>query len=361
MEIKIENYYEYVNKENIEKYLVCNICDKPLIEPVITPCAYTFCRRCIEKSLDDHCARCSSYTKSKHLVALTDPHILIELDNIQVKCKLCEQMDIRRGYFQNHIYQLCPKAIITCSNNENNCSWIGLREELSNHLTTCSYQSSTLDSQKEKHGKFFSCLNIDLQQRNLQNHDVAIAVKALLINQRCTCLDLFNKKISSESASIIASVLDNDILLEILSFRNNLLCDSGVQFIAHALSTNFHLQLLDLNNNSITDIGVRLIAEMLKTNQNLIKLTLSYNRISNEGMTILVDVLINNNSTLRWLSLAGNSSINDLSTHSITNLLRHNTSLTTLNLEDCNLAWWSKKQLYFYQKMYFKSAIDLLL
>ncbi|CAF4926982.1 unnamed protein product, partial [Rotaria magnacalcarata] len=81
-----------------------------------------------------------------------------------------------------------------------------------------------------------------------------------------------------------------------------------------------------------TDTGVRLLADMLRTNKTLIKLTLSYNRIGNEGMDILADLLVNYNSTLQWLSLTGNSEINDSSSYSITNLIRHNQSLTTLNL-----------------------------
>jgi hypothetical protein len=63
---------------------------------------------------------------------------------------------------------------------------------------------------------------------HFHNQDIAIAVKALLINKRCTCFDLFNKGISSEGGALIASVLYNDTLLETLVLRNNLICDSGV-------------------------------------------------------------------------------------------------------------------------------------
>jgi hypothetical protein len=274
-------------------------------------------------------------------------------EQIQVKCKLCKEINVE----QNHVYQECPKAIVTCPASGNNCSWIGLREELVIHLSLCSYKSSTMNSD---HGEFLPFSNISFQQRHFQNQDIAIAVKALVINKRCTSLDLFNKGISAQGASIIASALSEDTSLETLSLRNNLICDSGVQFLAHALSTNAYLKRLDLNNNSITDTGVRLLAEMLKTNQSLIKLTLSFNRISNEGMDILVDVLINYNTTLRWLSLTGNVGINDKSTHSILQLIRDNHSLETLNLEECSLLWWSKKKIYFYQTIHIKSKLNLL-
>jgi Ran GTPase-activating protein (RanGAP) involved in mRNA processing and transport len=238
----------------------------------------------------------------------------------------------------------CSKAIVNCLA----CDWIGLREELPTHLDVCSGESlSTNRSTEDLMGKFIPISDINLDKQNFQKQDIAIAVKALLINKRSTCLDLFNKGLSSKGASIIASVLHNDTCLEILSLRNNRICDSGVQYIAHALLTNSTLKRLDLNENSITDIGVRLLIEMLKTNTTLIKLTLSFNRITNEGLNLFFDVLMNNNSTLQWLSLTGNSGINDSSMNSIIHFIRYNRSLKTLNLEDCHLSSWHKKQIYF--------------
>ncbi|CAF1056226.1 unnamed protein product [Rotaria sordida] len=379
MSTGIENYYEYINEETIDKLLICKTCNKPFIDPVITPCQQTYCRQCIEESWDNNYVRCSSCNETHlktHLIPVTDPSILTALDQIQVKCKLCDQSNIERGNIEYHINNICQKAIVTCPANEINCPWIGLREELQTHLTPNSSDLLTSNTQiqekfestcdkycilEESYGQFLPFSTIDLQQRQFQNQDIAIAVKALLINKRRTYLDLFNKGITSKSVSIIASVLYNDTLLETLGLRNNLICDTGIQYLAHALSTNSCLQRLDLNNNSITDTGVRLLADMLRTNQTLIKLTLSYNRISNEGMNVLADVLINYNSTLQWLCLVGNSGINNSSTHSIINLIKHNKSLTTLNLEGCSLSWWSKAQICFYQTIYFKSNLNLTL
>jgi len=128
----MENYYEYINEESIEKNLICNLCHKPFIQPVITPCVKTFCRQCVEQAPD--------YSKQE-LLSLTDPSVLIALDQIQVKCKLCDEINLERGHFQNHIIKLCPKAIVTCPASENNCHWIGLREEVPIHLSLCSYES----------------------------------------------------------------------------------------------------------------------------------------------------------------------------------------------------------------------------
>ncbi|CAF2569958.1 unnamed protein product [Rotaria sp. Silwood2] len=379
MATEIDNCYEYINEESIDKLLICQICNKPYIDPVITPCQQIFCRQCIEQSLDDDSLRCSSCNElhlQKHIIPITDLSILTALDQIQVKCKLCDQSNIERSNIQNHINNICQKAIVTCPAKEINCPWIGLREELQTHLAPVSSELLPSDNQiqenfentcdkycivEESQGEFLPFSTINLQQRQFQNQDIAIAVKALLINKRRTYLDLFNKGITSKGASIIASVLHNDTLLETLGLRNNLICDSGIQYLAHALATNSCLQRLDLNNNSITDTGVRLLADMLRTNQTLIKLTLSYNRITNEGMDVLADVLVNYNSTLQWLCLAGNSGINDSCTHSIINLIRHNQSLKTFNLEGCSLSWWSKVKIYFYQTVLFKSNLDLSL
>ncbi|UJR14342.1 hypothetical protein I4U23_001338 [Adineta vaga] len=365
MDRRFDNYYEYINEESIDNTLICQICFKPLIEPVITSCENRFCRVCIEESLDEHYIRCHLCAKSfltKQLHPLNDSSILLILDQLKIKCKLCNEMNLERVLFSKHIYQNCAKAIVTCSTNEKNCPWIGLREDLRTHLISCEYRSSAFqNSIEDKYGEFLPFTNIDLQQRPLFNHDIAIAVKALLINQRCTCLDLFNKGISSDDTFTFAAILSNDKLLTTLSLRNNRLCDSGVQFIAHALLTNSYLKRLDLNDNLITDTGVCLLTEMLKTNQSLIKLTLSFNRISNEGINMLIDVLINNNSTLEWLCLAGNSAIDDTSMHGIINLIQHNQSLRILNLEDCHLSWWCKKQIIFHQTIHFKSILDILL
>lgn len=377
--MEIDDYYDYIDLESIDKLLICNKCSKPFSQPVIIPCQHTFCRQCVETSFDNdrlHCSSCNESYLMKHLIPVMDSSILAALDRIPVRCKLCDESNIERVNFQNHINKMCRKAIVSCPCREKSCPWIGLREELRTHLIPCASESLTLNTEihetiddtydkycvlEESHGEFLPHSNVNLLRRNFQNQDIAIAVKALLINKRCTYLDLFNRGITSEGASIIASVLYDDKLLETLGFRNNLICDSGVQYLAHALMTNSYLQRLDLNSNSITDTGVRLLADMLRTNKTLIKLTLSYNRIGNEGIDILADLLINYNSTLQWISLAGNSEINDSSSHSITNLIRHNQSLTTLNLEDCSLSWWSKAHIYFYQTIYFKSALNLSL
>lgn len=343
----MEIYYDYINEESIEKSFLCKTCQKPLIQPVKTLDDNIVCQKCVEQEF----------------VPLNDTSILQILDKLSVKCKLCNEINVERKNFEYHLIKLCPKAIITCPASINNCPWIGLRDELCTHLNICSYDSLTTNNQQEKLGEFLPFKPmINIQERHFHSQDIAIAVKALIINKRCNCLDLFNKNLSSKGASIIASVLDNDQYLENLSLRNNLICDSGVQFLSHSLAINSYLKRLDLNGNSITDTGVRLLVNMLKTNKTLIKLTLSFNRITNEGMNLLTDVLINYNSTLEWLSLTGNLEINDLSLQSIYDLIRSNhQSLQTLNLEECGFSWLKKKRISIYQTIHSKTNLDILL
>jgi hypothetical protein len=76
---------------------------------------------------------CAELYLKKYLILICDPSVLAAFDQIQVKCKLCKQRNIEQGHCQNHMYQTCRIAIVTCSTIENNCYWIGLREELQSH------------------------------------------------------------------------------------------------------------------------------------------------------------------------------------------------------------------------------------
>lgn len=370
LEPSVHKYHEYLHPEYLDSSLICQICRKPWIEPMITPCDNMYCRMCINEWLDENylkCPACSESVLKKHLTPLTDPAILDKLNQIHVKCILCHQTDIERGIFPNHLYETCPKAAITCSTKENQCPWIGLREQFDHHRDTCLFRTpenkNNHADDEEAHGKghFLPFTKVSLNQRQFHNQDVATAVRALIINRRCTWFDLFHQGITSEGALIIASALENNLFVEALELRNNFICDSGVQAFAHALSTDRSaLQRLDLNGNAITDIGVRILVDMLRINKTLLKLTLSFNRITNEGVEMFVNVLIDDNSTLQWLSLAGHPGIDDTSTPLIVRLLTHNHSLKTLNFENCPFSWLSKKHMHFTQTMHLKSDFELI-
>jgi hypothetical protein len=52
----------------------------------------------------------------------------------------CGQSGIQRGNFNDHINKLCPKGTIVCSASDIKCPWSGPRDQLQNHLNTCSYE-----------------------------------------------------------------------------------------------------------------------------------------------------------------------------------------------------------------------------
>lgn len=341
----MDQFYEYVNEEEIDKKYLCELCQRPLIEPMmVISTGNQFCRTCAEHN-------------GRKSVSLPDSSISQIVDQLLVRCVLCDEKNIERNAFSRHMMDQCPKAIVECPGSMNHCPWISLREELPEHLSQCSLHNSPKDFQ----GKFFSSLNISFQERDFHDQDIAIAAKACLIHKRLPLLDLFHTKLSSKGASIIASVLSTDTHLQVLILRTNFICDSGVQYLCHALNDNTYLQCLDLNDNSITDTGARLLADMLTINRSLLKITLSFNRITNEGLTFLLETLSHSNTTLQWLSLTSNIGIDRTSIEIISNLIRFNRSLKMLNLEDCHFSHWEKKRIYLLQKLHFKSHMEILL
>ena len=103
--------YEYMDK-TIDEGLICTICKTPFLDPVSTPCRHAFCRQCINNQLvkKSICSDCGQPLSSDNLV----PMVLIVckmLDNLLVKCLGCEQTDIKRSQFDDHIEEICPKNI----------------------------------------------------------------------------------------------------------------------------------------------------------------------------------------------------------------------------------------------------------
>jgi hypothetical protein len=137
--------YEYENEESIDNNLKCAICNDPFLVPVATSCHHSFCRQCLDKWFAISGTTCPTCRKT---ISRLDSHpitllsFLSMLDQLFVKCKLCEQSKIQRGNFGDHIDKICPKVIVECSATGIDCPWTGLREELQTHLSTCTFESS---------------------------------------------------------------------------------------------------------------------------------------------------------------------------------------------------------------------------
>ncbi len=81
----------YVEEHPVDEELVCTICHRPLLDPVIEPgCRQMFCRRCIEGWLaqSTSCPQCRQLT-STTAVAPPPRFITKTLDALLVVCPLC--------------------------------------------------------------------------------------------------------------------------------------------------------------------------------------------------------------------------------------------------------------------------------
>ena len=77
---------------------------------------------------------------------------------------------------------------------------------------------------------------------------------------------------------------------------------------------------------------------MLKTNRTFTHLYLPNNQLGDRAAQILANTLPHHNSSLAYLSLVSNKSINDSSVDSFFDIFKYNQSLTQLWLSDCSLS-----------------------
>lgn len=141
---QIKREFEYTDEESIEDDLICSICQEPYIDPVkITECCHVFCRSGIYQVLKNQsaCPLCRFEPICYSGLILVEPSIVQRLDQLFVKCSRCNQSNIRRQQFNEHMKSVCPKAHILCTASDLQCSWSGLRDELDLHLITCRYHS----------------------------------------------------------------------------------------------------------------------------------------------------------------------------------------------------------------------------
>jgi len=176
---------------------------------------------------------------------------------------------------------------------------------------------------------------------------------------------VLSKLVGPKAASAFANMLQVNTTLKVLQLRNASFGDTGVALIAKALQTNNVLECLEIDNCCTAEYGCHAIAESLKVNKSLQFLNLSQNPLSDRGGIAIVDAL-QENDTLKALvlhrcalssskfcdsfskTLKTNQSLveidlgsNSFSKDGIKLLaegLSHNSTLTLLKLEDCNLS-----------------------
>ncbi|CAF0891433.1 unnamed protein product [Rotaria sordida] len=380
------NEYEYENESSVDSELICAICLNPFDEPISTLCEHIFCVDCIKLWLkkDLSCPICREILIENNLKSVINQNILNKLDQLQVKCRLCQQKHIKRKRFDYHIDKQCSKVIVSCSAADIKCPWKGQRIDLQSHQMNCIYysnrklfnhqvQENKITSSKLEFKQIIRSLlitlylefmnshsikienlinqypfysTISLSNKHLTDTDISIVINSAIINKKCKILDLGHNQINSQGVIQLAESLTNNTTLKMLSLHSNSLSEIGILHIAEKLSLNNSvLKWLDLESTDLTDNSVEYLAAMLKTNTSVTGLWLSNNRISDQGVKMLALALIYYNTTLKYLDLENNRLINDSCLNYLINMLEQNQSLKTVYLNNCQLSMISKTKL----------------
>lgn len=127
--------YTYTNEDEIDVELKCSICDDPFQSPMNCKlCGNTYCQECIMKWLEQQISCPSCRQVGNNFIPVISRVVINQLNRLLVKCKLCQQINIQRSNFNDHMNSTCPKQIIQCTDN---CGWKGCRENLHEHLIKC--------------------------------------------------------------------------------------------------------------------------------------------------------------------------------------------------------------------------------
>ncbi|CAF1201427.1 unnamed protein product [Rotaria sordida] len=132
-----------MDEDSIDAEVKCSICTEAFIDPVvISSCKHIFCRSGIETVLQDKpvCPLCRHEPITLNELQLADHTMVDYLNQLLVKCDTCDEKDIQRNLFDEHIKKLCPKVQMTCSAADLKCGWTGLRDQLDEHVAHCTFE-----------------------------------------------------------------------------------------------------------------------------------------------------------------------------------------------------------------------------
>lgn len=135
-------FFQYIDEETIrDRDLICPICQQPFVNPYSTPCRHAFCHQCIQISLNNRvsCPSCDQSLVSNDLIP-TPFFVSKMLDRLLVKCLGCQQINIQRKDFNQHLEDVCPKEVVPCKAADIRCSWQGRKNQLQIHLEQCEYE-----------------------------------------------------------------------------------------------------------------------------------------------------------------------------------------------------------------------------
>ncbi|KAF9584330.1 hypothetical protein BGW38_006840 [Lunasporangiospora selenospora] len=179
------------------------------------------------------------------------------------------------------------------------------------------------------HASKISC-ELKLRATEGGRTDIGIITKALKANSTLTTLDLNDKNIGVDGATVLAEALRiNSTLTTLELYKNNIGVD-GAKALAEALMINSTLTTLNLNKNNIGVDGAKALAEALMINSTLTTLNLNKNNIRIDGVKALTMVL-KVNSGLSNLNLFSNNTGVD-GVKALTTVLKINPALSNLNM-----------------------------
>lgn len=144
-------------------------------------------------------------------------------------------------------------------------------------------------------------------------------------------LDLFFNHLGDEGCRSIADALQTNTTLTTLCLGLNDITSEGIKAIAEALTSNHTIKVLSLKMNSIDLAGAQALANLLRVNTALTDLDLFQCGIAVQGLRLITESL-KNNHTLKLINLGRNPPRTPERTAALSEMLKTNTTLTTLKL-----------------------------
>ena len=160
-----------------------------------------------------------------------------------------------------------------------------------------------------------------------------VILKALKQNSFLTKLHFNDNLMTEEVAEDLAGVIKNNINLEELCIGNNELGLSAIM-ILQALQKNCRLKVLNLSQNNLTAHVAEDLARIIKNNQGIKELYLSNNNLKTSAVVIIKALKENLVLTKLYLN---NTLMTDEVAEDLSNIIKNNTNLQALHIDNNNL------------------------
>ena len=164
-------------------------------------------------------------------------------------------------------------------------------------------------------------------------------------NRFLSLIDFSDNAIGVKGGKAIGDSLKAIKSITSLSLTKNNLGNMGVKYLSDSLKEvtslvslyigvyELYFYLISKANNEIDQAGAAVLAEDLKQNKSLTLLDISGNKIGDEGANLIINALKLSGNAISTLDLSSNM-IGDATGVEIAEMLRVNTTLTSLNLRN---------------------------